>query len=78
MIQKSTLYLPFILIFLSFLNPLVAQEETPMKIRRGDVSVFGAVGRADFYRENSDRFKPFGAGHQDAWMTGISLLTGDK
>ncbi|GAB5554878.1 MAG: hypothetical protein Sapg2KO_44690 [Saprospiraceae bacterium] len=78
MTKQNALYFSLILLLICTLNALQAQEETPLAIRRGDVAVFGAIGRADFYRSPKDRFKPFGPLHQNAWMAGISLRTGKK
>lgn len=79
MTKKPILYFSLVglLLFLC-LNLVQAQEETPLAIRRGDIAVFGGIGRADFYRSDKDRFKPFGPNYQNAWITGISIRTGKK
>lgn len=76
--KKYTSYFSLIGLFLCAALSLKAQEETPLKIRRGDVAIFGAIGTADFYRSPNDRFRPIGPNAQEAWMAGISIRGGKK
>lgn len=78
MLRINPLYFSLICLLLCSIHSLQAQEETPLKIRRGDVAIFGAIGKADFYRSVDDRFRPIGPNYQSAWMTGISLRGGKK
>lgn len=65
-------------LFLCSVTTTLAQRDTSLNFRRGDVAIFGAIGQADFYRTVDNRFRPIGPSAQDAWMAGISLRGGKK